>query len=44
MIDEKGKNTKLRAMLSSLIFSIVLMIFPVASGVIELVPNAVEFE
>lgn len=34
MIDEKGKNTKLRAMLSSLIFSIVLMIFPVASGVI----------
>lgn len=34
MIDEKRKNAKLRAMLSSLIFSIVLMIFPVASGVI----------
>lgn len=34
MIDEKRKNTKLRAMLSSLIFSIALMIFPVASGVI----------
>lgn len=34
MIDEKRKNTKLRALLSSLIFSVVLMIFPVASGVI----------
>lgn len=34
MIDEKRKNTKLRTMLSSLISSIVLMIFPVASGVI----------
>ena len=34
MIDEKRKNTKLRALLSSLIFSLVLMIFPVASGVI----------
>ena len=34
MIDEKRENTKLRAMLSSLMFSIVLMIFPVASGVI----------
>jgi membrane protease YdiL (CAAX protease family) len=34
MTDEKRKNTKLRAVLSSLIFSIVLMIFPVASGVI----------
>ena len=34
MIDEKRENTKLGAMLSSLISSIVLMIFPVASGVI----------
>ncbi len=34
MVDEKGKNAELRAMASSLIFSIVLMIFPVASGVI----------
>jgi hypothetical protein len=37
MIDEKRKNTKSRAMLSSLIFSIVLVIFPVASGVIVVV-------
>ena len=34
MMDEKRKNTKLRSVLSSLVFSIVLMIFPVASGVI----------
>ena len=34
MMDGKRKNTKLRAMLSSLVFSLVLMIFPVASGVI----------
>ena len=33
-MDEKRKNTKLRSVLSSLVFSIVLMIFPVASGVI----------
>lgn len=33
-MDGKRKNTKLRAILSSLVFSIVLMIFPVASGVI----------
>jgi membrane protease YdiL (CAAX protease family) len=37
MTDEKRKNTKLRAMLSSLIFSIILMIFPVASGVIVVI-------
>lgn len=34
MKNEKRKNVKFRAMLSSLIFSLVLMIFPVASGVI----------
>ena len=34
MIDEKRKSTKLRVILISLIFSIVLMIFPVASGMI----------
>ena len=34
MMDEKRKNTKLGSVLSSLVFSIVLMIFPVASGVI----------
>ena len=34
MIDEKSKNTKLRSVLSSLVFAIVLMMFPVASGVI----------
>lgn len=39
MIDEKRKNTKLRALVSSLIFSIVLMIFPVASGVIAVMNN-----
>ena len=34
MIDEKSKNTKSRSVLSSLVFAIVLMMFPVASGVI----------
>ena len=34
MIDEKRKSPKLRVVLSSLVFSLVLMIFPVASGVI----------
>jgi membrane protease YdiL (CAAX protease family) len=34
MIDEKRENAKLRAVLSALVFSIILMIFPVASGVI----------
>lgn len=37
MIDEKRKSTKLRAVLNSLIFSIVLMIFPVASGVVVVI-------
>lgn len=37
MIDEKRRNTKLRAMLSSLIFSIALMIFPVVSGVVVVI-------
>lgn len=37
MIEEKSKKTKLRAIMSSLIFSVVLMIFPVASGVIVVV-------
>lgn len=34
MIDDKEKNAKLKAIFSAFIFSIVLMIFPVASGVI----------
>lgn len=34
MTDDKKKNTKLRVISSALIFSIFLMIFPVASGVI----------
>lgn len=37
MIDKKRKNVKLRVMLSSLIFSIVLMLFPVASGAIVVI-------
>jgi len=37
MMDEKRKNTKLRSVLSSLVFAIVLMMFPVASGVIVVV-------
>ena len=34
MIEEKNKKSKLRAILSSLVFSVILMIFPVTSGVI----------
>lgn len=34
MIDDKQKNTKLKVVFSAFIFSIILMIFPVASGVI----------
>ncbi len=34
MPDNKKKNTKLRALFSALLFSIVLMIFPVTSGMI----------
>ena len=34
MAEEKIKSAKLRALISSLVFSVILMIFPVASGVI----------
>ncbi len=34
MIEEKNKKSKFRAILSSLVFSVILMIFPVTSGVI----------
>ena len=37
MIDEKRKRSKLRAVLSSLIFSIAMMIFPVVSGAIVVI-------
>lgn len=37
MIDDKRKKTKLKAVLSSLIFSIVLMTFPVVSGIIVVI-------
>lgn len=39
MIDDNMKNTKLMAVFSAFIFSIVLMIFPVASGVIVTINN-----
>lgn len=39
MTDAKKKNTKLRTVFSAFIFSIVLMIFPVASGVIVINNN-----
>ena len=41
MIDEKRKRNKLGAVLSSLIFSIVMVIFPVVSGVI-VVANSID--
>ena len=41
MTDEKMKSTKLRTLISSLIFSIILMVFPVLSGAIVVI-NSIE--
>jgi len=37
MTDEKMKSTKLRTLISSLIFSIILMVFPALSGAIVVI-------